>query len=82
MRLDDNQLKQLAQRAKSGQMTSEDCRLLQALIKSHTKLVNLLKDPDTSRQDLYEYLPSDENDTPTEGVAGDRSDSLPEAREE
>ena len=82
MRLDDNQLRRLAQQAKSRQMTSEDCRLLQALIKSHTKLVNLLKDPDTTRQDLYEYLPSDENDTTIAGVASDRGDSLPESREE
>ena len=82
MGLDDKQLKQLDQRAKSGQMTSEDCRLLQALIKSHPKLVNLLKDSDTSLEDLYEYLPSDENDTTTDGVTGDRSNWLPECREE
>jgi hypothetical protein len=82
MRFDINQLNQLDQRAKSGQMTTEDRRLLVALIKSHTELVNLLKDPDTSLKDLYAYLPSDKNDTATDGAACDRSDSLPEARDE
>jgi hypothetical protein len=82
MRLDDNQLKRLAQGAKSRQMTSEDYRLLRVLIKSHIKLIHLLEDPDTSLEDLYEYLPSDNHDTPPVGVASDRNDSLPEAREE
>ncbi len=73
------QLKQLEQRANSGQMSSQDFRLLQALIKSHRELVNLLKDPNTSRDDLSVYLPGYENDQTAEGtVASDRIDSLPE----
>ena len=81
--LNSNQLKQLDQRAQSGQMTSEDFRFLRTLIKSHMELVNLLKDPDTSRGDLSAYLPGYENDQTDEGtVAPDRIDSLPEDSEE
>ena len=73
------QLKQLEQAAKSGQMSSEDRRLLQALIKSHRELVNLLKDPNTSRDDLAAYFPGYENDqTAEDAVAPDHIDSLPE----
>lgn len=77
------QLKRLDQRAQSGQMTSEDFRLLRSLIESHRELVNLLKDPDTSRDDLSAYLPDYENDQTAEGtVAPDCIDSLPEDSDE
>lgn len=82
MRLDINRLKELAQRAKSGRMTSEDRQLLVALIESHRELVNLLKDPDTSLDDLSPYLPRDENDTAADGAASDRSDWLAKGRNE
>lgn len=77
MRLDINQLKQLDQRTKSGQMTSEDCRLLVALIESYNiELVSLLKAPDTSLDDPSTYLLSDKHDTATDGVPSDRTNSL------
>jgi hypothetical protein len=52
------------------------------LIRSHTDLINLLKDPDTSLEDVYQYLSRDENDTPTDSPAGNRSESLPDDRDE
>ena len=82
MRFNIDQLKQLGQRAKSGQMTREDRRLLVALIESHAELVNLLKDPDTSLADLASYLPMDEHDTATAGPGRGRSDSLLEGQDE
>lgn len=81
MRLDIQQLKQLDQRAKLGRMTSEDRRLLVALMDSHVELLNLLKDPNTAL-DLAPHLRSDENDTGTAGPANERSDSFPEGRSE
>ncbi len=82
MPLDRNELKQLGEQAKSGQFTPEGYQLLRTLIASHRELVNLLKDPDSSLDDVYQYLLSDENDTLTDGPASDRIESLPEAREE
>lgn len=82
MPLNINQLKQLDQRAKLGQFTAEDCLLLRTLIESHRELVNLLKDPDSSLDDLYPYLPGDGNDTLSAGPSSDRIDSLPQGRDE
>ena len=85
MPLDVHQLKQLEQlelRAKSEQFTREDRQLVKALIASHIELVNLLKDPDTSLDDVYQHLSSDENDTPASDPASDRTESLPEGRGE
>lgn len=80
MRLDIQQLKQLDQRAKLRRMTSEDRRLLVAMIESHVELLNLLKDPNTTLDDLAPHLRSDENDTGTAGPANERRDSFPEGR--
>ena len=82
MPLDINQLKQLSQRAKSGQLSDEDAQLLGALIQSYKELVDLLKDPSTSQDDLDQYLRSDKNDTAADDAARDRSDSLSQAPEE
>ena len=60
MPLDINQLKQLEQldqRINSGQHTAEDCRLLRTLIASYGELLNLLKDPDTTLDDIFPHLP-------------------------
>ena len=76
------QLKQLDQRAQSGQMTSEDRPLLAALIESHRELVNLLKNPDTTLEDLAPFLESYEQYLEAEDVGSERSDSLPENRDE
>jgi hypothetical protein len=85
MPLDIHQLKQLGQldqRAKSGQMTSEDRQLLMKLIESHIELVSLLKDPNTSLDDVYQYLSPDGNETAIDDAASDRSESLPQDRDE
>ena len=82
MQLDRNQLKKLEQCAESGQYTAEDIAVLKTLIRSHMDLINLLKDPDTSLDDVYQYLSRDENDTPADSSAGDRSESLPDDRDE
>ena len=82
MPLNINQLKQLDERAKSGQFTPEDCQLLRTLIASHRELVNLLKDPDSTLDDLYACLPSDGNDTLSAGPASDRIDSFGQGPEE
>ena len=82
MQLDRNQLKKLEQCAKSGQYTAEDIAVLGRLIRTHMDLMNLLKDPDTSLDDVYQYLSRDENDTPADSPAGDRSESLPDDRDE
>jgi len=82
MLLDRNQLKKLEQCAKSGQYTAEDIAALKTLICSHTDLMNLLKDPDTSLDDVYQYLSRDENETPTDRPASDRGESLPEDGDE
>jgi len=82
MRLNINQLKKLDQRAKSGNFTSEDCQLLRTLIASHKELINLLKNPDTSLDDVFQYLPSDDNDIAIDGAAGDGIESRPEERHE
>ena len=75
MPLNINQLKQLEQRAKSGQLTPEDRQLLRRLIASHRELLNLLKDPDSTLEDLYACLPSDGNDRRSTDHASDRIDS-------
>lgn len=72
MRWDIQQLKQLDQRAKWGRMSSEDRRLLVALIASHVELLNLWKDPHTTFDDLAPHLRSDENDTGTADPAHER----------
>jgi len=82
MPLDINQLKKLHERAKSRQLTAEDRELVIALIQSYRELVNLLKDPGTSLDDLYQHLGSYENDTASGDATNDRSDSIQEAREE
>ncbi len=82
MALDIHQLKRLDQRAKSRQFTAEDYQLLRTLLGSHRKLVNLLKDPDTSLDDLYQHLSGDEHDTATDVTASDSLESLPEGRDE
>ena len=78
MLLDRNQLKKLEQCAESGEYTAEDIGVLRALIRSHTDLINLLKDPDTSLDDVYQYLGQDENHTPADSPAADRRESLPD----
>jgi hypothetical protein len=82
MRFDIHRLQQLDERAKSGQMTSEDRQLLVALIRSHSALLNLLKDPATTRDDLAPYLSDDDNDTALDAATSDRSDSPREGRSE
>ena len=76
------QLKQLDQRAQSGQMTSEDRPLLAALIESHRELVNLLKNPDSTLDDLSPFLESYEKYIEAEDAGSEYSDSLPENRDE
>ena len=82
MPLDINQLKKLHERAKSRQLTAEDRELVIALIQSYRELVNLLKDPDSTLDDLYACLPSDGNDTLSAGPASDRIDSFGQGPEE
>lgn len=86
MPLDINQLKHLDQCAKSRQFTAEDYQLLKTLFSTHRELVNLLKDPDTSLDDVYEFLSSDEDDTrasdPASDPASDGIESPPEGRGE
>ena len=76
------QLKQLDQRALSGQMTSEDRPLLRALIESYGQLVDLLKDPDTTLEDLAPFLASYEQYLEAADASSEYSDSLPENRNE
>ena len=76
------QLKQLDERAQSGQMTSEDRELLVALIKAYSELVNLLENPDTTRDDLSLFVESYEKYLEAEGAGSERSDPLPENRDE
>jgi len=76
------QLKQLDQRAQLGQMTSEDRQLLRALIASHTELVDLLENPDTTLEDLSPFLESYKEYGAAENAGSERSDSLPENRDE
>ena len=82
MQLDISQLKRLDQCAKSGQFTAEEYELLRTFFSSHRELVNLLQDPDTSLDDVFQHLSSDENDTPTDGPDSDRIESFPEGRDE
>ncbi len=74
------QLTQLELRAESEQFTPEDGQLVQALIASHIELVNLLKDPDATLDDVYAYL--NENEMASNDAASDRSDTLLEGRDE
>ena len=76
------QLKQLDERAQSGQMTSEDRELLVALIKSHRELVTLLENPDTTLDDLSPFVESYQKYLEAEDVGSERSDSLQENRDE
>lgn len=85
MPLDAHQLKQLNQlelRAHSEQFTREDRQLIKALVASYIGLVNLLKDPDATLDDAYQFLPDDEHDTGCDDDASDRGDSLPDGRGE
>jgi len=78
MPLDVHQLKQLEQlelRAKSEQFTREDSQLVKALIASYIDLVNLLKDPDATLDDVYASFKTNENDTASDDATSDR---LPE----
>ena len=75
------QLTQLELRAKSEQFTREDGQLVKALIASHIELVNLLKDPDATLDDVYAYLRTNENHTASDDAASDRSDTLPAGRD-
>jgi hypothetical protein len=81
MLLDENELNKLKQCAKSGKHTAEDIAVLRKLIRCHMDLRNLLKDPDTSLDDVYQYLERDENDTPAVSPAGDRRESLLDDRD-
>ena len=76
------QLKQLDQRALSGQMTSEDRPLLRALIESYGQLVDLLKDPHTTRDDLSPFVESYKQYLEAEDVNSERSGALREDRDE
>jgi hypothetical protein len=78
MLLDENELNKLKQCAKSGKYTAEDIAVLRKLIRSHMDLRNLLKDPNTSLDDVYQYLGQDENHTPADSPAADRRESLPD----
>ena len=71
MLLDKNELNKLKQCAKSGKYTAEDIAVLSKLISCHIDLMNLLKDPDTSLDDVYQYLGRDENHTSADSPAGD-----------
>jgi len=42
----------------------------------------LLKDPHATLDDVYAYLRTNENDTASDDAASDRSDTLPEGRDE
>ena len=77
-----DQLKQLEQRAKTEQFTRKDGQLVRTLIASHCELIKLLKDPNSTIEDLYAYLPSDGNDTLSASLPGDRIDSARQAPEE
>ena len=81
MVLDSNQLDKLEQCAKSGRYAAEDIAVLQMLIRCHTDLMNLLKDPDTSLDDVYRRLSRDEDDTAADSSAGDRSEPLSDDRD-
>ena len=76
------QLKQLDQRALSGQMTSEDRPLLRALIESYGQLVDLLKDPDTTLEDLAPFVESYKQYLEAEDVNSERSGALGENRDQ
>jgi hypothetical protein len=78
MRLHENELNKLKQCAKSGKYTAEDIAVLRKLIRCHMDLRSLLKDPDTSLDDVYQYLGQDENHTPADSPTGDRRKSLPD----
>jgi hypothetical protein len=78
MPLDINQLKQLDLHAKSRQFTDEDYQLLRTLLGSHKELINLLKDPAATQEDLDRYLAKYEHDTATEHTTSDRIESSPE----
>ena len=68
MRLDFNQLKRVKQRAESKQLTSEDYKFLEAVVGSYIEILTLLKDPNTSLDQVYEHVWSFEN------VAGVKAD--------
>jgi len=85
MPLDVHQRKQLTQlelRAASEEFTRDDGQLVKTLITSYLELVNLLKDPHATLEDVYAYLRTNENDTASDDAARDRSDTLPEGRDE
>jgi hypothetical protein len=66
MPLDDSQLDKLNECAKSGRYTAEDIAVLRTLIRQHTDLIKLLKDPNTSLDDVYRYISQDEGDSPAD----------------
>lgn len=70
--LNKKQLNRLKRCARSGRYTPEDIALLSQAISTHIDLLNLLKDPNTSLEDVYQYLESDESPTSPENPAGDR----------
>jgi hypothetical protein len=79
MLLDKNELNKLERCAKSGQYTPEGIAILKKLIDVHLDLRSLLKDPDTSLDDVYRYLGRDENQPSPDRPAGDRRASPPDA---
>jgi hypothetical protein len=81
MLLDENELNKLRQCAKSGKYTAEDIAVLKELLDFHIDLRSLLKDPDTSLDDVYRYLERDENQPSADRPAGGRSESLPDGSE-
>lgn len=72
------QLKQLDERAQSERLSSEDRELVMALIKDYIELTDLLKNPETTLDDLSPFLESFEKYRQAEDADSERSDSLPD----
>lgn len=70
MLLNKKQRNRLKRCAKSRRYTPEDIALLTQLISTHIDLMKLLKDPNTSLEDVYQYLERDENPTSPDNPAG------------
>jgi hypothetical protein len=71
------QLKQLDVRAQADQLASQDRELVMALIKSYIELTDLLKDPDTTPDDLTPFIEPYEKYRQAEGTDSHRA-SLPD----
>jgi hypothetical protein len=71
------QLKQLDVRAQADQLASQDRELVMALIKSYIELTDLLKDPDTTSDDLTPFIEAYEKYRQAEDTDSHR-DSLPD----